>query len=82
MQALHILHDIGSCALHAGSLQLQLNSAQIRHGRNTGEQMTPDLAIRPVAYGIYAVTVLPTHIARGSRLLYGKTAVEDIGIVL
>jgi hypothetical protein len=30
----------------------------------------------------YIVTVLPTHIARGSRLLYGKTAVEDIGIVL
>jgi len=28
------------------------------------------------------VTVLSTHIARGSRLLYGKTAVEDIGIVL
>lgn len=30
----------------------------------------------------FLVTVLPTHIARGSRLLYGKTAVEDIGIVL
>jgi hypothetical protein len=28
------------------------------------------------------VTVLPTHIARGSRLLYGKAAVENIGIVL
>jgi len=30
----------------------------------------------------HKVTVLPTNIARGSRLLYGKTAVEDIGIVL
>ena len=28
------------------------------------------------------VTVLPTHIARGSLLLYGEAAGENIGIVL
>lgn len=37
--------------------------------------------ISPNKY-IYKVTVLPTHIARGSLLLYGEAAGENIGIVL
>ena len=49
MQVPHVVHDLLDRTFSSGSSHLQFDSAQIGHGHHTGEKMTPDLAIRPVA---------------------------------
>jgi hypothetical protein len=49
MQMPHVVHDLLDRTFSTGSGHLRFDSAQVGHGHHTGEKMTPDLAVCPVA---------------------------------
>jgi hypothetical protein len=58
MQTVHILHDIGDGPVDAGSRQLELDPAQIRHRHDTGKKMASDLTVRPMPNRAYAHQII------------------------